>query len=81
DVHVHSAYVTQQRLDALGNAVANAIRRKATFDKQVLSSHQGEVSFSPGQLVQVYASDIDNNFKSSRKIVPRWSAPRRVVTK
>ncbi|KIK32103.1 hypothetical protein CY34DRAFT_35435, partial [Suillus luteus UH-Slu-Lm8-n1] len=32
-----------------------------------------------GQLVQVYAIEIDNNFKTSRKIIPRWSAPHRII--
>lgn len=76
EAHVHSAYVSQQRNDALANAVANAIKRKAVFSRRVVSEHQGEVVFEPGQLVQVYASDIDSNFKASRKIIPRWSAPR-----
>ncbi|KIK35306.1 hypothetical protein CY34DRAFT_26647 [Suillus luteus UH-Slu-Lm8-n1] len=81
DVHVHSAYVSQQRTDALANAVAHAVKRKAAFDRKVISGPQGEVVFEPGQLVQIYASDIDNNFKSSHKIIPRWSAPHRIVSK
>ncbi|KAG2337910.1 hypothetical protein BDR05DRAFT_843204, partial [Suillus weaverae] len=81
DVHVHSAYVAQQHLDALANGVANTIKRKATSDKQVLLSSQGEVTFSLGQLVQVCTSDVSDTFKSSHKIIPRWSAPRRVLSK
>lgn len=65
DIQVHSAYVTQQQTDALANAVANAIKQKATFDKRVVAEPQGEVIFKPGHLVQVYASDVDNNFRSS----------------
>ncbi|KAG2052986.1 hypothetical protein BDR06DRAFT_836199, partial [Suillus hirtellus] len=80
-VQVHSAYVAQQRLDALANSVANAIKRKAAFDKKVLSSPQGEVVFIPGQLVQVHTSDVDNTFKSSCKIIPWWSAPHQVISK
>ncbi|KAG2742840.1 hypothetical protein P692DRAFT_201655426, partial [Suillus brevipes Sb2] len=80
-VHVHSAYVAQQRLDALANKVADALQRKASFDKRVLTSPQGEVTFETGQLVQVYASNVDNTFKTSRKIIPRWSAPHRIVTR
>ncbi|KAH7918436.1 hypothetical protein BV22DRAFT_978367, partial [Leucogyrophana mollusca] len=78
DVHVHSAYVAQQRLDGLANGVAHAVRRKAAFDRKVLSTHTQEVIFEPGQLVQIYANEIDSTSKASRKIIPRWSAPRQV---
>lgn len=80
NVHVHSAYVAQQHLDALANRVVNSLRRKAAFDKQVLLSHAGHIIFETGQLVQVYASDVEGNFKSSRKIIPRWSAPWRITS-
>lgn len=81
DVNVHSAYVAQQRLDALSNSVVHAIKRKATFDKRVLGTTAGEVVFTPGQLVQVHASELTNTFQTSRKILPQWSAPRRVVSR
>jgi hypothetical protein len=76
---VHSAYVAQQRTDALASNIANALRRKAAFDRRVLASDAGEVIFSTGQLVQTYASNINGNFATTRKILPRWSAPRRIV--
>ncbi|KAG2748525.1 hypothetical protein P692DRAFT_201651975, partial [Suillus brevipes Sb2] len=78
---IHSAYVTQQRTDALASNIANALRRKAAFDRRVLASNAGEVVFEAGQLVQTYASDIDGNFATARKILPRWSAPRRILRK
>jgi hypothetical protein len=81
DINVHMAYVEQQRLDSADHAAAHAVRRKKIFDKKVLQSHVGEVIFEPGQLVQVYANAMDMTVASSRKLTPRWSAPRRVVSK
>lgn len=69
DIHVHSAYIAQQHLDALAHTVANTIKWKMVFDRRVMSTTQGEVVFKPGQLVQVYASEINNTFKSSQKLV------------
>ncbi|KAH7919811.1 hypothetical protein BV22DRAFT_988854, partial [Leucogyrophana mollusca] len=81
DVAVHAAYVAQQRTDANAHGVEHALKRKATFDRKVLFSKAGEVIFSPGQLVQVYANELDSTFKTARKILPRWSAPHRIATK
>ncbi|KAG2743023.1 hypothetical protein P692DRAFT_20879047 [Suillus brevipes Sb2] len=67
EVHVHSAYVAQQRLNALAHRVADAIHHKAVFDKKVHLSPHREVIFAPGQLVQVYTSKTDNTFKTSEK--------------
>jgi hypothetical protein len=75
------AYVAQQRLDGYAEAVAHAVRRKSAFDKKVLTRKPGEVIFSKGQLVQVYRSDLDDTFKTERKILPKWSPPYRVVTR
>jgi hypothetical protein len=36
------------------------------------------VVFKRGQLVQVYRSDLDYTFKTERKILPKWSQPRRI---
>ncbi|KAG2343787.1 hypothetical protein BDR05DRAFT_883501 [Suillus weaverae] len=80
NVHVHSAYVAEQRLDALANCNMNSLKQKAAFDKQVLTSPTGHVVFQPGQLVQVYASEVDGNYKLSRKIIPCWSAPHRITS-
>ncbi|KDR77755.1 hypothetical protein GALMADRAFT_412475 [Galerina marginata CBS 339.88] len=38
------------------------------------------VTFKPGQLVQVYRSDLDYAFKAIRKLEIKWSAPGRVVS-
>ncbi|KAI0324253.1 hypothetical protein GY45DRAFT_1207875, partial [Cubamyces sp. BRFM 1775] len=77
----HVAYVAQQQLDGYEEAVRHAIRRKRTFDKKVMKSRAGEVLFSEGDLVQVYRSDLDYTFKTERKLLPKWSAPYRVVSR
>lgn len=79
DVGTHMAYVAQQRLDGYGEAVRHAFKRKSAFDKKVTRRKPGEVIFKLGQLVQVYRSDLDNTFKADRKMVPKWSVPRRVT--
>jgi hypothetical protein len=75
------SYVAQQRLDGYAEAVAHAVRRKSAFDKKVLAKKPGEVIFSKGQLVQVYRSDLDDTFKTERKILPKWSPPYRVFAR
>ena len=79
DVTTQMAYVAQQRLDGYAEMVAHAIRRKAVFDKRVLSRHPGEVIFHKGQLVQIYRSDLDYTFKTDRKLLPKWSPPQRIT--
>jgi hypothetical protein len=79
DVTTQMAYVAQQRLDGYAEAVAHAIKRKAVFDKRVLSRKPGEVIFSKGQLVQIYRSDLDHTFKTERKLLPKWSPPQRIT--
>ena len=37
------------------------------------------VVFSKGQLVQIYRSDLDYTFKTNWKLIPKWSAPQRVI--
>ena len=81
DVATQMAYVAQQRLDGYAEAVAHAVRRKSTFDKKVLAQKSGEVTFSKGNLVQVYRSDLDETFKTERKILPKWSPPYRVTAR
>ncbi|KAF9553001.1 hypothetical protein CPC08DRAFT_601374, partial [Agrocybe pediades] len=81
DVSLHMAYAEQHRLDGYSQMVDHAKRRKAAFDKKVGSRVPGEVIFEPGNLVQVYRSDLDYTFLSSRKMEPKWSAPRVVVSR
>ncbi|KAG6808936.1 hypothetical protein H0H92_002300 [Tricholoma furcatifolium] len=79
DIATHMAYVAQQRLDGYAEAVAHALDRKSAFDRRV--QKKGEVIFLPGDLVQVYRSDLDYTFKSERKLLPKWSQPYRVVSR
>jgi hypothetical protein len=75
DIDVHFAYATQQRLDGYSQAVQHAIRRKAAFDKKVINSRGGQVTFMKGQLVQVYRSDLTHTLSTEKKIAPMWSPP------
>ncbi|KIM35491.1 hypothetical protein M413DRAFT_32443 [Hebeloma cylindrosporum] len=81
EVSLHSAYVNQQRLDGYSQIVENAHRRKEAFDKKVVGRAPREVIFKAGQLVQVYRSDLDYTFLAIRKLEPKWSAPRRVISR
>ena len=81
NVATQMAYVAQQRLDGYAEAVAHAIKHKSVFDKRVLASKPGEVTFSKGQLVQIYRSDLDHTFKTERKLLPKWCPPQRVTSR
>lgn len=80
DADIQMAYVAQQRLDGYAAAVHHAVKRKSTFDKRVLAEQNREVVFKTGQLVQVYCNDLDYTFKTERKLLPKWSIPRRILT-
>lgn len=79
EVAVQMAYMDQQRVDGYANMVDHASKQKEKFDKKVMGRAPKEVIFKAGQLVQVYRSDLTYTFKVERKMVPKWSAPRRVV--
>ena len=79
DTALQMAYVAQQHLDGYAEAVAHALRRKATFNRKVLARNPGEVTFSKGQLVQIYRSDLDYTFKTEHKLLPKWSTPQRIA--
>ena len=81
DVATQMAYVNQHRFDGYSQIVEHAQRRKAAFDRQVLAHPPREVIFKAGDLVQVYRSDLDFTFSSDRKLLPKFSAPRRVVSR
>jgi hypothetical protein len=78
DASTQIAYVEQQCLDGYEEIVKHAIKRKAAFDKKLLQRPPGEVTFKIGQLVQVYRNDLDYTHKTDRKIIPKWSIPRRI---
>ena len=70
DATTQMAYVAQQWLDRYAEMVAHAIKWKAVFDKRVLACQPGEVTFSKGQLVQIYQSDLDYTFKQTGNCYP-----------
>jgi len=81
EVDVQMAYVAQHRLDGYAEIIEHANRRKLAFDKNVLATAPREVIFRAGDLVQVYRSDLDYTFKTERKMEPKFSAPRRVISR
>jgi hypothetical protein len=78
DAAMHMAYVDQQRLDVFDRQIAYATARKAAFNRKVLGSSGGEVIFKPGELVQVFRSDLVKTVSNERKLTCRWSEPHRV---
>jgi hypothetical protein len=81
DFDTHIAYAAQQRLDGYSEAIRHAMDRKTRFDRRVLESREGEVTFDKGQLVQIYRSDIAKTIGSERKLTPLWSEPHRIIEK
>ena len=79
DVTIHMAYVDQQRLDGASRTALHTIKRKAAFDRKVLRTNAGEVVFTKDQLVQVYDNSLDTTLSTAHKLLPQWSAPRRVI--
>ena len=57
----------------------HTIKRKLAFDRKVILLRTGEVLFDDGQLMQVYDNAMDMTFATSKKLLPRWSAPWRVI--
>jgi hypothetical protein len=81
EIDTQMAYIDHQRFDGYAQTVDHAFHRKAAFDKLVLDRHPREVIFRAGDLVQVYRNDLDFTFKAERKLLPKFSAPRRVVSR
>ena len=81
EVATQMAYVAQQRLGGYAGVVVHMVKRKSVFDKKVLAHKPGEVTFSKGQLVQIYHSDLDETFKTECKILPKWSPPHRITSR
>ncbi|OCH93943.1 hypothetical protein OBBRIDRAFT_723886, partial [Obba rivulosa] len=81
EVDVHMAYASQQRLDGAAATVAQAVRQKQAFDRCVLESRVGAVSFTPGDLVQIYRNDLDYTFCTDRKLLPKWSPLQRISSR
>jgi hypothetical protein len=78
DFDIHAAYAAQQRLDGYAEAVRHAMDRKTRFDRRVLDSKEGEVTFEKGDLVQIHRTDLAKSISSERKLTPMWSEPHRI---
>jgi hypothetical protein len=76
------AYMSQLRLNGYAGVVDHAVCRKAQFDAKVMVRAPKEVIFKTGSLVQVYNTDYEpgSTFWVKRKMVPMWSAPRRITS-
>lgn len=81
DFDTHMAYAAQQRLDGYAEAVRHAMDRKTRFDRRVLESREGVITFEKGDLVQIHRTDIAKSISSERKLKPMWSEPHRIVEK
>ncbi|THU97912.1 hypothetical protein K435DRAFT_604962, partial [Dendrothele bispora CBS 962.96] len=79
EVSTQAAYVEQQELDGYDRMVRHGLKRKEAFDRRVEKQTGKEVVFAKGDLVQVHKSELENTFKTEKKLMPRWSVPRRVV--
>jgi hypothetical protein len=82
DAGLQMAYMGQLRLDGYAEIMDHAVRRKAQFDKKIMVHAPREVIFKTGSLVQVYNQDFEpgTTFLVKRKMVPMWSAPRRITS-
>lgn len=80
DISIQMAYVDQQRTDGYAQMIKHANKRKLVFDKKVLQHAPRKVIFKAGQLVQVYRSNLDFTVRIDRKMLPKWSTPRRVTS-
>ena len=81
EVEMQIAYVDNQQFDGYAQIVNHAQIRKVAFDKEVLSHPPQEVVFRAGDLIQVYHSDLNFTFKTKRKLLPKFSAPRLVINR
>ncbi|KAJ7352652.1 hypothetical protein DFH08DRAFT_632166, partial [Mycena albidolilacea] len=83
DAGLQMAYMGQLRTDGYAEMVNHAVCRKAQFDKKVLARAPKEVIFKTGSLVQQYVTKYETGatFLIERKMVPMWSAPRRVTSR
>ena len=50
-------------------------------NKQILTHPPQEVTFKAGDLVQVYRSDLNFTLATEQKLLPKFSAPRRIVNR
>ena len=81
EVETQMAFVDQHQFNSYSQIVIvnHAQHCKMAFDKQVLAHPPQEVIFKAGDLVQVYHSDLNFTVSSDRKLLPKFSAPCRVI--
>lgn len=82
DVHTQMEYTAQQQLDAYSHVVEHANEREAAFNKNIDESRlKKSIIFHTNDLVQIYRSDLDYTFRTTRKLLPKWGQVRRVVSR
>ncbi|KIK89629.1 hypothetical protein PAXRUDRAFT_152170, partial [Paxillus rubicundulus Ve08.2h10] len=74
-------YINQQHLDTSDLAALYATKHKTKFNRKVLNSTSGEVTFNKAQLVQVYNNTLDTTLLTTHKLLPRWSMPRQILNR
>jgi len=81
EIAIHLALTEQQRLDGYSAIVDHAVKRKQRFDSKLLKHKPGNITFKPGDLVQVHATKWVHSLAAIKKLIPMWSPPCRVVSK
>jgi hypothetical protein len=83
DAGLQMVYMGQLRMDGYTKMVDHVVRHKAQFDKKILVQSPKEVIFKTGSLVQQYVMKYETGatFLVERKMVPMWSAPRRITSR
>lgn len=82
DVETQMSYTRQQQLDTYSHVVEHTNEREAVFNKNIDKSRLKKmVIFCTNNLVQVYRSDLDYTFRTTRKMLPKWGQVRRVVSR
>lgn len=62
--------------------VEHANEREAIFNRHIEESRvKKSIIFHTNDLVQIYRSDLDYTFRTTRKLLPKWGQVRRVVSR
>ncbi|THH04954.1 hypothetical protein EW146_g10037 [Bondarzewia mesenterica] len=69
DIEYQLSYTEQQRLDRYAFTVEHAHKRKAAFDRRVISAAPGEVTFTRYDLVQIYKNALDFTLSTASPII------------
>lgn len=82
DVADHIMHAHQQQLDTHSHAVQHANEREVAFNSKITDSRlKTTITFKVNDLVQIYRNDLDYTFRTNRKLLPKWGAVRRVVSR